>query len=290
MVSRRGALELAGLSALGVTSSQLPAAAAALSVGGVRVDAVTVFWGDNVFNSSLGRLEYDGTSASAKDASWLTGLSDVRSLASDGTSLFYANVTGDAADVGIWRVDIATEVQTLVVPSVEASGIFVDETHLYYTVWRDGIYRIAKDGSGSATQLLSGSGTYTDLVVSGDVLYFTRYSDAIVSSMPKDGGAETQLATGITSAAAIDVSGGVIYVGIGSDRLVRRFQLDGTPLSTFSTGGYVNGLQVVGASVFISVGNSVGLEVYNLDGTGQERFATFGDPLTNATSGIAVFY
>ena len=290
MLTRRDSLRFGGLTALGISASQLPAAAAALSVDGVRLSGATVFWGDNVFGNSIGRLEYDGISASAKDANWLTGITDVRSLTTDGTSLFYTNVTGDAADVGIWRVDVGAETRTLVVASVSVEGLFVDDTHIYYGVTNTGIFRIAKDGSGSATQLVSGTGNFSAICVAGEVLYFTKYNQGVVASAPKAGGSVTQLATGITSAYSIDVSGGVIYVGIGSDRVVRRFQLDGTPIGTFPTGGYINGLQVVGASVFVSVGNAVGLEVYNLDGSGGETFASFGDPLTNATSGIAVLY
>lgn len=291
MISRRDSLRLGGLSALGISASQLPAAAAALSVDGARLNSTTVFWGDYLIGNSIGRLEYDGLSASAKDANWLTGISDIRSLTTDGTALFYGNVLGDAStEVGIWRVDVGAETQTRVVASIQTLALFVDDTDIYYGVEGTGIFRIAKDGSGAATQLVSGTGGFSGICVAGDVIYFTKYNQGVIASAPKAGGSVTELVTGVTSPGSIDVAGDVIYVGIGSDRVVRRYQLDGTPLATFGTGGYINGLQVVGASVFVSVGNTVGLEVYNLDGSGGEKFASFGDPLTNATSGIAVLY
>ena len=289
---RRAVLRGSGAAALGVSTLALPSAAAALSVAGARISEVTVYWSEmdtgGATGNRIGRLTFDGTSGSAVDQAWLTGLPDPRSLETDGTSLYYTSASSDSTQKGVWRVDPVTQTQTRLVAG-DVTRCFVDDTHLYYAVWGSGIFRIAKDGSGSATTLLSGSSSYSDVHLVGDTLYFTEYSANRVSSIPKDGGSATTVATNITTASTLDSAGEVLYVGQGSERFVRRLSLSGASLGSISTSGYVNGVHVAAATLFVSTGNSATLTAFDLGGGSQRVFAEpFAVLSSIATSGVAV--
>jgi hypothetical protein len=155
---RRAVLRGAGAAAVGISSLALPGAAAALSVAGARIEEVTVFWSEGetggATGNRIGRLTFDGTSASAVEANWLTGLPDPQRVTTDGTSLFYTVRSNDTSLRGIWRVDPDTRANTRIVNVADAGPAFVDAEHIYYPIWGQGLYRIAKDGSGATATLL----------------------------------------------------------------------------------------------------------------------------------------
>ncbi len=292
---RRSVLRGTGAAALGISTLALPSAASALSVAGARISEVTVYWSEMDSANRIGRLTFDGTTATSVDSSWKTGLADPRGLSTDGTFLYFRSGSSGVSERGIWRVDPATGAAVRLVDVTSVGGLFVDDQHIYYTRWTggadSGVYRIAKDGTGSATTLVSSNSSYSGVFAAGDTVYFTEYSANRVSSVPKVGGSVTVLATNISTPASIEVLGEVIYVGQGSDRFVRRLSLAGGSLGSISTIGYVNGLHVAAATVFVSTGNSAALQAFDLGGANGRTFAQPFATLTSiGTSGIAVIY
>ncbi len=299
MAERRAVLRGVGAAALGVTTTVLPTAAQAfsLTVNGAPVAGVTVYWSERGSTTSatgrIGRLVYSGDgTVSSVDRDWLTDISSPLGLTTDGTALYY-HTPFDTADKGIWRVAI-DGTRTRLVASVQASGIFVDDTHLYYAA-DSNVHRIAKDGTGSATALSTASISPEGVTVAGDTVYFTVYGsvagEGTVGTIPLAGGAPSEdFITGLDFAQDITVAGGVIYIGSGSTRVVYRYRTDGSAIGVVGASGYVDGIQVVDGVLFVGSSNSTYITASGLDGVNRDRFAdTDGTTIVGINiSGIAV--
>lgn len=282
---RRDVLRGSTAAAVGISAMMLPSAAQAfsLTVNGSPVEGVTVYWSERGTpggsNGRIGRLTYGGdTTVANVDNAWVSGIEAPNYLMTDGTLLYHSTSTAGASQ-GIWRVDIGGT-RTLIVPGVVATRVHVDDTDLYYAAGGS-IFRIAKDGSGSATTLYDGGGDIRDIAVAGDTLYFASWANSEpgqVLTIPKAGAggdAPTVFAT-LSFPNVVEISGGVVYVGTSPDYVLHRYRVDGTSLGSFGTYGFVDGIQVIDGVLFVGTSNSTGITASGLDGVNSDLFVYQG--------------
>ena len=107
-----------------------------------------VFWTDRSLNL-VGKVNSDGTGAT----NLVTGLNNPRPLATDGTYLYFGNNGGNP----ITRVNLDGSNSTTLINQA-ATGLFVDDSYIYYGIWGGGIWRANKDGTG-AQNLIANTAT-----------------------------------------------------------------------------------------------------------------------------------
>jgi hypothetical protein len=304
-IGRRAALRGSAAAALGISTLALPTAAQAFSLTseGAPLASVTVYWSErgsgSTTNGRIGRLVYRGFGQGVDNIQngWVTGLKDPRSLVANSGFLYWSvpNAGGDTAAQGVWRVSLADPSSPQrVVARAGIIGLDVAGDDLYYAVIGDGIFRTAKDGSGTPTELVDVTAQIWDVKVAGETLLFSDIDNARVMIAPKAGGSATLFASMTEGPRSIWVADGTVYVARSDSGGVRKFSLaDGTSSGGFAAAGFVSGIQVVGSAVFVSTSNSTRLAASGLDGGNRDVFARpFETPETitsnNTTEGIAV--
>jgi len=298
--ARRDVLRGTAAAAVGISALALPNAAQAFSLtsNGVPLDSVTVYWSDrsnpSTASGRIGRLVYRGLDLGIDtvQGDWATEIRGPRQLLANAGFIYYVVpfTNGDAATTGVWRVSQADPTsRQRVVADASILGIDIEGDDLYYAKSSDGIFRIPKDGSGTAVRLVTVTNQIVDVKVAGASLLFSAFDDDEIRSIPKEGGSATTL-TAMSGPNQIWVAGSTLYVTVQGTRTVRKFNVtDGTSLGQFSTDGFVSGIQVLGDTVFVGGSNSTSLAASGVDGGNRDVFARPFDVLpTNSVDGIAV--
>lgn len=155
-----------------------------------------------------------------------TGLRFVRTIASDGTTLYFTGTDGgpdeddnDDDKAAFGMVPIAGGAATVLAHTESSSGygaIAIDDTHVF---WADqgspggytGFLMKMPRGGGEQTRLSSDTPSFvTALTVHGDSLYGASQAGPVYR-IPRAGGASQQLASNINNARSVAVSGGQVY-------------------------------------------------------------------------------
>lgn len=268
---RRALLSAGAAAGLGISALALPAASQAISIDGVYVPSVTVYFADRD-NDTLGRVTDGQNGPTGFDGGWIdlgAAASNPRALTTDGTDLFF--IRSDAPEA-IYRVEVATETVTKIYepPTGVPLDIAADATYVYFTMFNDGVYRMLKDGTG-VEELVDGGSPFGVEVVGG-TLYVTDSGTGRVWSVPSGGGTVTDLAT-VTRAQYIAVASTQIFVAT-DNRTIVRLGLDGSSLGTIFPGGYVFGMSVLGSALYWAGANSDIFRRSELDGTGVVELFT----------------
>lgn len=233
----------------------------------------TIFWITGG-TSSIRKVKSDGTGNNAVSGP----TSDSRGLATDGQYLYYANGTK------LYRAGLdgssPTEIATT---SATTYNVVVDSTHLYYSQWNDGVFRVAKSGgtpehlvTSSEKDTARGSSPASDgfsgVFVTSTYLYFVTYgagsgtysslfrsdltgTTASVTLLYADGDAD---GTSKINANDLAVTSSKIYLAdqTGYDGLI-SLNLDGTGRSAlFRAGRNYRGIEVAGSWMYFTNGSA----------------------------------
>jgi len=241
-----------------------------------------VFWTDRALDV-VGRVNSDGTAPT----NLVTGLNNPRPLATDGTYLYFGNNGGDP----ITRVNLDGTGSTTLV-NATASGLFVNDSFIYYTQWNGGVWRANKDGTGQTQLITAGaSGGQTTgfqaIYVNASTIYFGNYNDGALYSRPLDGGAISTVVAGVDQLTNVSGTAANLYIGstIGNRGVVKT-DLNGGNLTEIGTVGSYIDITVLGDLLYyVNSGNAVGK--MNLDGSGQTTLLTSGSG-THGVAAVAV--
>ena len=277
--------------------NRLPAllccAAITLLASGVS-RAATVYWTDGTSNT-LSRINSDGT-----DPTLLSGsLDNARSLATDGTHLYYGNNGTDQ----IIRAALDGSGATPLL-SATPSAMLVTPAHIYYTTWTGGVFRANKDGT-AITNLVAGgiaggsSSGYFGIAVTPANVFFSNYLDGKVYRTGLDGSGVTTLVTGITNPSGLAVSDTHLFIGASDNSaVITRTDLTGGNAISLGTPGNYYQLSIVAETLYYSTAQNT-LGKIGLDGSGQSPLYTSGvqvmgvaaiavpEPATLALAGLA---
>lgn len=258
--------------------------------------AATVYWTDGTSNT-LSRINSDGTDPTLLSAS----LNNARSLATDGTHLYYGNNGTNQ----IIRAALDGSGATPLL-SATPSAMLVTPANIYYTTWTGGVFRSNKDGT-AITNLVTGgiaggnSSGYFGIAVTPVNVFFSNYLDGKVYRSGLDGSGVTTLVTGITNPSGLAVSDTHLFIGASDNSaVITRTDLTGANATTFGTPGNYYQLSIVDQTLYYSTAQNT-LGKIGLDGSGQAALYTSGvqvmgvaaiavpEPATFALAGVAAF-
>lgn len=294
-IERRRVLRASAGSALGISTMALPTAAQAFSLtsAGAAVDGVTVYWSDGGFftaDGRIGRLTYRGLDAGVDtiENDWVTGLWDPRCILADAGYIYFSvpYAQGNASEQGLFRINIASKTRETIVAGANVIGFDIDGSEVYYTISGTGLYRIAKDGSGSSTQVAADPQQTLDVKILGDDVLVSQPNVNRISSVPKSGGSMTEFAT-VASPWAIGIGAGSVFVSASGNSTVTRLNTDGSAAGQFTAAGSVRAMQVLDTTVFAATRGSNALSAAGPDGANRDVFATTSDsPATLVSSQV----
>ena len=161
-----------------------------------------IFFDQGVGHTGLKRMRFDGTNKTTYNISSLIASPDIRTMTSDGTTLYFVN-NGD----GVYSMNLDGSSLTKILTG-SPSDLFIYGTKIYYTLWSGGLSSMNLDGSSPTSLALasafpgSSSTGLRNLYVDGTYAWVThgtggggagdddnfarqsRHQDALVRSNP----------------------------------------------------------------------------------------------------------
>ena len=228
------------------------------------VKADTVLWSD--YLGTLNRMNPDGTGQSELYATLNDPLTSPRSLATDGSYLYYSTNL-DAIN----RVSLADPFaigESLVgVNGVEDIAVYGDS--IYYTTWTGGVFRANKDGTGGTNLIPGGSSGFLGIYVADGSIYFTNRNNYTLYKCDLNGGSLNAIYTNTSNAMLADVcvTGSNVYIAdsLGHSNIIKT-DLNGDTATSIGSGAF-GAISISGDSLYYENLHTIGR--MNLDGTEQ---------------------
>ena len=234
-----------------------------------------IFFDQGVGHTGLKRMRFDGTNKTTYNISSLIASPDIRTMTSDGTTLYFVN-NGD----GVYSMNLDGSSLTKILTG-SPSDLFIYGTKIYYTLWSGGLSSMNLDGSSPTSLALasafpgSSSTGLRSLYVDGTYAWVTHGTggggtDGHVYRVPIAGGTPVLAYTDTGSAGVngITGSGDNIFIRSGNNGklfgLSRSAMIAGTqsaPASELYANNQGSEVELAGGKLYVTTNS----DVYELD-------------------------